>query len=89
MPGSNEAFSRAKIGTWLKDQGWGLLDINAVRFEYALPDKTRADYVLCDRNCRRQADVLTKAEATFQALLSRAFSGDLTAAGRVPEEAVA
>lgn len=89
MPGPNEAFSRAKNGTWLKDQGWRLLDINAVRFEYVLPNKTRADDVLCAGNCRRQADVLTKAEATFQALLSRAFSGDLTAAGSVPEEAVA
>ncbi len=49
---TNEAFSRVKIDAQLKDQGWNVLDTNAVRFEYALPDKTKADYVLCDRHGR-------------------------------------
>ena len=48
MPGTNEAFSRVKIDAQLKDQGWDVFNPNAVRFEYVLPDKTKADYVLCD-----------------------------------------
>jgi type I site-specific restriction endonuclease len=52
---TNEAFSRVKIDAQLKDQGWDVLDTNAVRFEYALPDKTKADYVLCDRHGRALA----------------------------------
>ena len=44
MPGTNEAFSRVKIDAQLKDQGWDVLNPNAVRFEYVLPDKTKADY---------------------------------------------
>ncbi len=43
---TNEAFSRVKIDAQLRDQGWDVLDPNAVRFEYVLPDKTKADYVL-------------------------------------------
>ena len=34
MPGTNEAFSRVKIDAQLKDQGWDVLNPNAVRFEY-------------------------------------------------------
>ena len=49
---TNEAFSRVKIDALLKDEGWAVGDANAVRFEYVLPDGTRADYVLCDRNGR-------------------------------------
>lgn len=49
MSGTNEAFSRVKIDAQLKDQGWEVLNTNAVRFEYVLPDRTKADYVLCDR----------------------------------------
>jgi hypothetical protein len=89
MPDSNDAFSRAKSGTRLRSRGCGLLDIDADRFEYVLPDETRADYVLCDRSFCRPADALAKAEATLQALLSRALSGDLTAAGRVRGETLA
>jgi len=32
-----------------------VLNPNAVRFEYVLPDKTKADYVLCDRHGRALA----------------------------------
>lgn len=63
MPGTNEAFSRVKIDAQLKDQGWEVLDINSVRFEYVLPDKTKADYVLCDRNGRSLAVVEAKKAA--------------------------
>jgi len=63
MPGTNEAFSRVKIDAQLKDQGWDVLDINAVRFEYVLPDKTKADYVLCDRNGRALAVIEAKKAA--------------------------
>lgn len=63
MPGTNEAFSRVKIDAQLKDQGWDVLDINSVRFEYVLPDKTKADYVLCDRNGRSLAVVEAKKAA--------------------------
>ena len=70
---TNEAFSRVKIDAQLKDEGWDALDTNAVRFEYVLPDKTKADYVLCDRNGRALAVIEAKkasinpAEAEAQA----------------------
>lgn len=57
---TNEAFSRVKIDAQLKDQGWDVLNTNAVRFEYVLPDKTKADYVLCDRNGRSLAVIEAK-----------------------------
>jgi type I restriction enzyme R subunit len=44
-----EAFSRVKIDAQLKDAGWNLTDGRSVRYEYPLDDRTRADYVLCDR----------------------------------------
>lgn len=70
---TNEAFSRVKIDAQLKDRGWDVLNTNAVRFEYVLPDKTKADYVLCDRNGRALAVIEAKrasvnpAEAEAQA----------------------
>jgi type I restriction enzyme, R subunit len=60
---TNEAFSRVKIDALLKDQGWAVGDANAVRFEYVLPDGTRADYVLCDRNGRSLAVIEAKKSA--------------------------
>lgn len=63
MPGTNEAFSRVKIDAQLKDQDWDVLDTNAVRFEYILPDRTKADYVLCDRNGRALAVIEAKKAA--------------------------
>ncbi len=36
---------------------------NAVRFEYVLPDKTKADYVLCDRHGRALAVIEAKRAA--------------------------
>ena len=77
---SNEAFSRAKIDAQLKDEGWNPLDPNSVRFEYVLPDGTKADYVLCDRNGRSLAVVEAKrasispADAALQA---RAYAEQL------------
>jgi type I restriction enzyme R subunit len=79
MPGTNEAFSRVKIDAQLKDQGWEVLNPNAVRFEYVLPDKTKADNVLCDRHGRALAVIEAKraamnpAEAEVQA---KAFNQD-------------
>lgn len=61
---TNEAFSRVKIDALLKDQGWKVEDTNAVRFEYMLPDGTRADYVLCDRNGRSLAVIEAKKAST-------------------------
>ncbi len=43
---TNEAFSRVKIDSQLRSQGWEIENPNAVRFEYVLGDSTRADYVL-------------------------------------------
>lgn len=63
MPGTNEAFSRVKIDAQLRDQGWEVLNPNAVRFEYILPDRTKADYVLCDRHGRALAVVEAKKAA--------------------------
>ena len=49
MAGTTEAFSRVKIDALLADAGWNLTDGVSVLFEHALPDGSRADYVLCDR----------------------------------------
>jgi type I restriction enzyme R subunit len=63
MPNTNETFSRVKIDAQLKDQGWDVLNTNAVRFEYVLPDRTKADYALCDRHGRALALVEAKKAA--------------------------
>jgi type I site-specific restriction endonuclease len=63
MAGTNEAFSRVKIDAQLKDQGWDVLDPNALRFEYVLPDRTKADYALCDRHGRALAVIEAKKAA--------------------------
>ena len=52
MATTNETFARATIDALLTAQGWNVLDTNSVRFEVVMPDGTRADYVLCDRNGR-------------------------------------
>jgi len=57
---TNEAFSRVRIDAQLKDQEWDVGNGNSVRFEYVLPDGTRADYVLCDRNGRSLAVIEAK-----------------------------
>lgn len=59
MP-TNEAFSRIKIDAQLKDVGWSLTDGHSVRYEYHLPDKTKADYVLCNRHGHALAVVEAK-----------------------------
>lgn len=56
----NEAFSRVLIDAMLSAQGWNVADPNAVRFEVVMPDNTRADYVLCDRNGRSLAVIEAK-----------------------------
>lgn len=56
----NEAFSRVLIDAMLTAQGWDVTDTNAVRFEVVMPDSTRADYVLCDRNGRSLAVIEAK-----------------------------
>lgn len=60
MSGTTEAFSRVKIDAFLKDVGWNLSDGMNVLFEHALPDGSRADYVLCDRSGRPLAAVEAK-----------------------------
>lgn len=57
---TNEAFSRVLIDAMLIAQGWNVADPNAVRFEVVMPDSTRADYVLCDRNGRSLAVIEAK-----------------------------
>lgn len=56
----NEAFSRVLIDAMLSAQGWDVTDQSAVRFEVVMPDSTRADYVLCDRNGRSLAVIEAK-----------------------------
>jgi type I restriction enzyme R subunit len=63
MP-NNEAFSRVVIDAQLADQGWNTQDPNSVRYEYILPDGTRADYVLCDRHGRSAAVIEAKRFST-------------------------
>jgi type I restriction enzyme R subunit len=60
---TNEAFSRVKIDAQLKDEGWDILNPNAVRFEYRVEDGTRADYVLCNRHGHSLAVVEAKKAA--------------------------
>ncbi|MDR3554165.1 MAG: DEAD/DEAH box helicase family protein [Syntrophobacteraceae bacterium] len=60
MTNSNEAFSRVLIDSQLADLGWKTQDPNSVRYEYVLPDNTRADYVLCDRYGRSLAVIEAK-----------------------------
>ena len=49
---ANEAFARVKIDAQPASQGWDTFDVNCVRCEVALPDATKADYVLSDRHGR-------------------------------------
>ena len=58
-----EAFSRVVIDAQLDDVGWNLIDGQSVRYEYPLPDGTRAGYVLCDRHGRAMAVVEAKRTA--------------------------
>ena len=58
-----EAFSRVLIDAQLEDVGWSLTDSTSVRYEYQLPDGTKADYVLCDRHGRAMAVVEAKRAA--------------------------
>ena len=78
---SNEAFSRVKIDAQLKDESWDTQNPNAVRYEYPLPDGTRADYVLCDRNGRSLAVVEAKRSSINPAdgaRQARAYAEQLT-----------
>lgn len=75
MLGTNEAFSRVKIDAQLKDQGSDVLNPNAMRFEYVLPDKTKADYVLCDRHGRALAVIEAKRAANCRSMSSRTWTG--------------
>lgn len=61
---TNEAFSRVKIDAQLKDVSWNLVDGKSVRYEYVLPDNTRADYVLCNRHGHSLAVVEAKKATT-------------------------
>ena len=47
MTRTTEAFSRVRIDALLVDAGWNPTDGTSVLFEHALPDGSRADYVLC------------------------------------------
>ncbi len=60
MIGETEAFARVKIDELLRDAGWNVTDGVSVLFEYALPDGTQADYVLCDRAGRPVAALEAK-----------------------------
>ncbi|NWG52882.1 MAG: DEAD/DEAH box helicase family protein [Hydrogenophilaceae bacterium] len=60
---ANEAFSRVQVDALLKDVGWSLTDGRSVRFEVPCPDRSKADYVLGDRNGRALAVVEAKRAA--------------------------
>jgi len=55
-----EAFSRVLIDQQLRDAGWAVDDGYNVRFEHPLPDRARADYVLCDARGRPLAVIEAK-----------------------------
>lgn len=63
MTGTKEAFSRVKIDSQLRDQGWDVENLNAVRYEETVGDAGRADYVLCDRHGRSLAVIEAKKAA--------------------------
>ena len=52
---NSEAFSRVKIDALLHDVGWKLTDGRSVCFEHIVPDGTRMDYLLADRQGRALA----------------------------------
>jgi len=60
MTGTKEAFSRVKIDSQLRDQGWEVENHNAVRYEETVGEVGRADYVLCDRHGRSLAVIEAK-----------------------------
>ena len=60
MTGTTEAFSRVRIDALLGDAGWNPADGAGVLFEYTLPDGTRADYVLRDRQGQPMAVIEAK-----------------------------
>ena len=60
MTGTTEAFSRVRIDALLGDAGWNPADGAGVLFEHTLPDGTRADYVLRDRQGRPMAVIEAK-----------------------------
>ena len=60
MNGATEAFARVKIDALLRDAGWSLTDGASVLYEHALPDGTKADYILCDRRGRPMAALEAK-----------------------------
>ena len=70
MAGTTEAFSRVRIDALLADAGWNLADGVSVLFEHALPDGSRADYVLCNRAGRPMAVVEAK-RASVQPLTAQ------------------
>ena len=64
MSAKTEAFSRVKIDALLKDAGWNLTGGSSVLYEQTLPDGTRSDYVLCDRQGRPTAALEAKRAST-------------------------
>ena len=64
MSAKTEAFSRVKIDALLRDAGWSLTDCSSVLYEHTLPDGTRSDYVLCDRQGRPTAALETRRART-------------------------
>ena len=60
MTGTTEAFSRVRIDALLGDAGWNPADGAGVLFKHTLPDGTRADYVLRDRQGRPMAVIEAK-----------------------------
>ena len=60
MRAKTEAFSRVKIDALLRDAGWNLRDGSSVLCEQTLPEGTRSDYVLGDRQGRPMAALEAK-----------------------------
>lgn len=71
MSAETEAFSRVKIDDLLRDADWKLTDGSSVLFEHTLPDGTRSDYVLCDRQGRPMAALEAKRARTDPATAMR------------------
>ena len=80
---NNEAFSRVRIDALLRAQGWDIENTNHVRYEYVLPDKTKADYVLCDRHGRSLA-VLEAKRFSIQPIEATKQAADYAAQLGVP-----
>ncbi len=80
---NGEAFSRVVIDAQLKDAGWNLTDGRSARFEYVLPDGSKADY-RPERSTGRALAVIEAKRMTTDPLSARQQAIDYASQVGVP-----